>query len=126
MVSDITKEYPIYFTKDFKTWLEDERNLILKEGRNLAFAEYKSHGVYWVHFCFDTCKGKEAIGLTKEIFKFFCETAYVKVVVGLIAADNKPAKWVIRQAGFTSLGTTPTTDGTSEMFFKQGNQNGFW
>ena len=117
-VLNLTKDHPDYFTFDAQTWLNKPENVTLVEDDNIAFAEYKAPGVYWVHFCFNTAKGKEAVSLTQRIFEEFCKLKPVKIIYGTIAVENKAAKWVVRQAGFKSLGEMHTGDFLCEMFYK--------
>lgn len=113
----VTDRYPDYFTFDVDKWFANGDNYALKEGNNIAFGEYKSPGVYWVHFCFDTARGKEAIQLTKDMFDEFCKACPVKIAIGLIEVGNKKAHWLIRQVGFKSLGEVKTHNGFCEMFY---------
>ena len=113
----VTDIHPDYFTFDVEKWLSEPRNYAYKEGDNVAFGEYKSPGVYWVHFCYDTARGREAIDLTKRMFKQLCEDTPLKTAIGFIHVDNRKARWLIRQVGFTSLGFTETEDGLREIFY---------
>lgn len=114
---EVTDRHLDYFSFDVEGWLSKPENYALIEGANIAFGEFKSPGVYHVHFCFDTAKGRDAIELTRRMFRAFCEACPVEVAVGLIAVDNKKAKWLIRQVGFKSLGEIMTENGMCEMFY---------
>ena len=116
----VTDKHPDYFTFNVEDWFSKEKNYALQEGDNIAFGEYKSPGVYWVHFCFDTAKGREAIQLTRDMFAEFCNKCPVKMAIGLIEVNNRKAKWLIRQVGFTSLGLIETENGLCEMFYSKG------
>ena len=120
----VTDRHLDYFTFDVDEWFRDEGNYALIEGMNIAFGELKSPGVYWVHFCFDTARGREAIKLTQEMFKEFCRVCPVRIAIGLIALNNKKARWLIRQVGFQSLGETTTENGPCEMFYSKGIPHG--
>lgn len=120
-INDLIKDHPDYFTFNVKEWYDNKDNLALVEGRNIAFGEKKSPGVYWVHFCFSEAKGRDAIRLTQRMFEEFCRIKPVKIAVGLIAVENKKAKWLIRQVGFKSLGETDTGNGLCEMFYSTRN-----
>lgn len=113
----VTDKHPQYFTFDVENWLANADNYALIEGDNIAFGEYKSPGTYWVHFCFDTARGREAIQLTKDMFKEFCRVCPVQTAIGLIEVGNKKARWLIRQVGFKSLGEVETENGLCEMFY---------
>lgn len=113
----VTDFYPDYFTFNAEEWFSHPENYALKEGENISFGEYKSPGVYWVHFCFHTAKGREAINLTKRMLESFCIACSVKIAIGLIELKNKKARWLIRQVGFKSLGETDTKNGICEMFY---------
>jgi hypothetical protein len=116
----VTDKHPDYFTFNVEEWFLQDRNYALQKGANIAFGEYKSPGVYWVHFCFDTAKGREAIQLTKDMFTEFCKQCPVNIAIGLIHVNNKKAKWLIRQVGFASLGLIETENGLCEMFYSKG------
>lgn len=123
----ITDKHPDYFTFNAEEWFASSNNYALIDGPNIAFAEYKSPGVYWVHFCFDTARGREAIQLTKDMFEEFCRVCPVKTAIGLIEVNNKKARWLIRQVGFKSLGEVETHNGLCEMFYAtKGMTNGFF
>lgn len=119
----VTDKHPDYFTFNVEEWFSNTENYAYKEGDNVAFGEYKSPGVYWVHFCFDTAKGREAINLTKRMFKQLSEDTPLKVAIGLIHVDNKKAKWLIRQVGFQSLGLVDTKNGVCEMFYSKSTKD---
>lgn len=113
----ITGNHPRYFTFDIEDWFSNPLNYALIHDENIAFAEWKSEGVYHVHFCFDTARGRDAIRLTKQMFEEFCRSCPVEIAIGLISDSNKKAKWVIRQVGFKSLGEIETENGICEMFY---------
>lgn len=113
----VTDKHPDYFSFNVEDWFSKEENYALKEGANIAFGEYKRPGVYFVHFCFDTAKGRDAIDLTRRMFKEFCRSCPVETAIGLIHVGNKKAKWLIRQVGFKSLGEVMTDNGLCEMFY---------
>lgn len=113
----VTDKHLDYFTFDVKAWLSNPLNVAFMKGNNVGFAEYKSPGVYWVHFCFDTARGREAIQLTKDMFEEFCRVCPVKIAIGLIEVNNRKARWLIRQVGFKSLGEVMTENGLCEMFY---------
>lgn len=119
----VTDKYPQYFTFDVEDWFSKENNYALIEGDNIAFGEYKSPGVYWVHFCFDTARGREAINLTKRMFKRLSRDCPLKIGIGLIGVNNKKAKWLIRQVGFKSLGEIDTANGLCEMFYSHSTKD---
>lgn len=115
-INDIVKNHLNYFTFDVITWLSNKENVALIKGNNATFGEYKSPGVYWVHFCYNDVKGREAIELTKAFLQEFYSIAPVKTSVGLIVVENKKARWLIRQVGFSSAGLIETANGLCEMF----------
>jgi hypothetical protein len=122
----IADKYPRYFTFDVEDWFSKAENFALIEGENIGFAEYKSPGVYWVHFCFHTARGRQAINLTKEMLSVLFRERDVASVLGLIEAENKKARWLVKQAGLTSLGLVQTKLGLCEMFYlTRSVQHGF-
>jgi hypothetical protein len=113
----VTQHYPDYFTFDVETWFENPLNRAYVEGENIGFAEWKGNDNFWVHFCFHTARGREAINVTKRMVnELFNETNF-NSCVGLIHEDNKKARWLIRQVGFKSLGLSDTENGVCEMFY---------
>ena len=115
----VTDRYLDWFTFDVEDWFTNPENYAYKEGDNVAFGEYKGPGVYWVHFCFDTAKGRDAIELTKQMFKQLCNDTPLKIGIGFIHISNRKAKWLIRQVGFKSLGLIETENGLCEMFYSR-------
>ena len=113
----VTDLYPDYFTFDVEGWFSKPDNYALKDGANVGFAEYKKPGVFWVHFCFHTARGREAIRLTQAMVARLCEENKVTSLVGLIELGNRKARWLIRQVGFQSLGEVMTENGMCEMFY---------
>jgi hypothetical protein len=114
---EITARHPQYFTFDVEQWFSNSKNVCFIERENLCFAEYKKEGVYWVHFCFDSAKGREAIELAKTMRRVFLDSYDVSCLIGLIRVNNKKAKFVVRQIGFKSLGEVETSLGLCEMFY---------
>lgn len=119
----VTDKHPDYFSFDVEEWFSKTENYAYKEGDNVAFGEYKNPGVYWVHFCFDTAKGRDAINLTRRMFKQLSEDTPLKMGIGLIHIDNRKAKWLIRQVGFQSLGLVDTENGICEMFYSKSTKD---
>ena len=113
----VTDQYPDYFTFDAEDWFSNPDNYALKEGENIGFAEPKDNGVYWVHFCFHTARGKQALDLTKRLLINLFENKPAKIAIGIISKENKKALWVVRVVGFTSLGEVETKNGLCEMFY---------
>lgn len=115
-VRSVTDLYPRYFTFDCEGWLSNVSNFAYKTGDNVAFAEDKGGGTYWVHFCYHSSRGRTAINLTRQCVKALLKDTIFKVLVGLIEEGNRPAKWLIRQVGFRSVGLTDSPNGVCEMF----------
>lgn len=114
---EVTDKHPDYFTFDAEDWFSKPNNYALIEGKNISFGEYKSEGLYWVHFCFDEARGREAINLTKRMLEAFYEAVPVVTSIGVIDVKNLKARWLIRQVGFKSLGNIETGYGLCEMFY---------
>jgi hypothetical protein len=116
----VVEKYPKYFTFDIDEWLNNPLNYALIDGDNIAFAEYKKEGVYWVHFCFDTARGREAISLANKMKDAFCRNFNNPVLIGLVAAENKPAVFVTKKMGFRHLDFVTTEHGlTHIMYYKK-------
>ncbi len=113
----VTDNYPRYFTFDEEAWFSNKQNYAVKDGDNVGFAEYKGPGLYWVHFCFHSARGRKAIELTKAMLNRLFKDRDVTTVVGLIEVSNKKARWLIRQVGLKSLGEVVTENGLCEMFY---------
>jgi hypothetical protein len=116
-IRSVTDHYPEHFTYDFETWIEEPLNFAYKSGDNLGFGEFKSPGVYHVHFCFHTARGRAAISLSKDLLRRLFKDTQFNSIVGLIHEDNKKARWTIRQVGLRSLGLIETKNGPCEMFY---------
>jgi len=124
-VYSVTQHYQEYFTFEEESWLSNPNNAAIVEGENVGFAELKDCGVYWVHFCFHTARGRQAVDLTKRMLSFLFDEVRYNSLVGLIAEDNRKARWLIRQVGFKSVGMTDTPNGVCEMFiFTRKDLNG--
>lgn len=113
----VTDRYPDYFTFNAEDWFSHPENYAIRSGENIGFAEPKSPGVYWVHFCFHTARGRKAIELTKAMLDRLYDDCPITTAVGLIEEDNRKARWLIRQVGFKSLGMIDTKNGICEMFY---------
>ena len=120
---EVTNLHLDYFTFDVEDWFQNPLNYALINKDNVGFAEYKSEGVYWVHFCFNTARGREAMNLSKAMLESLFIHRPAKTAIGIISCDNKKARWLIRQIGFTSLGFTETKNGTCEMFYYTKDNN---
>lgn len=117
---EVIKPYREFSDFDPDDWFSKSENYALIEGDNIGMAEYKSPGVYWVHFVYNTARGRAAVDLASAMLKDLCSNRAVNHCIGLIAADNKKAKWVVRQAGMKSLGELDTDIGRCEMFYLEG------
>jgi hypothetical protein len=115
-VIEIIKRYPEYFTFDLKKWLATPGNVLYQRQNDLAFAESKPNGLYFVHMCFHTSRGKDAVVVVNTILKEFSEAYKPKVIVGLVHKDNTAAAVVLRKAGWVSLGHTETHNGLCQIF----------
>lgn len=113
----VTDKYPDYFTFDVEEYFSNPMNYTAFKGENIGFAEYKNPGTYWVHFCYHTAKGKEAVNLAQDMLNALFRDCPAKIAIGLIEMGNRKARWVVRQAGFKSLGETETKNGMCEMFY---------
>lgn len=112
-----------YFTFDEETWLANQKNYALIEEDNIAFAEYKKEGVYEMHLCFNSARGKAALLLVEKMLQKFATERDVSVMVGLIHKDNRKTNALVRRLGFTSAGLVETSNGSCELFYK-GLKNG--
>jgi hypothetical protein len=116
---EITDKHLDYFSFDAKSWLANPNNYALKHKHNIAFAEFVNPSTYKVHFCFDEARGNEAVLLTLAVFEEFSKRVpAMRQVIGCIDVNNRKAKWVVRKAGFQSLGVEETEAGSFEVFSK--------
>ena len=124
---EVTDNYPQYFTFDVENWFSCDDNYAVISEDNIGFAEYKKPGVYWVHFCFNSARGREAINLTRDMLLKLVKERPVSVVVGLIEVNNRKARWLIRKVGLRSLGEITTENGLCEMFYSSSEEisNGY-
>lgn len=113
----ITDKNLEHFTFNVEEWLADDRNYALVCGDNAGFAEFKSPGTYYVHFCYNTARGREAINLASNMLKDLVNAKPVKIILGCIDVHNKKARWLIRQLGFKSAGLVESLNGVDEIFY---------
>ncbi len=101
---------------DWKSWVEDSRNLLFEEDGAVGLATYEYPGFYTVHWYFDEKhRGRKAIKLGKEMIQaVFDHGAFA--VRGLTPEDNKAARWAVRQVGLKSYGLIRTLSGMHELF----------
>lgn len=116
-IEGVTKEHPRFFSSDWKAWLEDSRNIGIKCGNSIGLADYKSEGVYWIHFCCNDVKGREAIQLAKRMMVKLCSVTDIHHLIGPVYITNTRTRWFARQTGMTSLGLSETHVGMCELFY---------
>ena len=99
--------------RDWREALEDEENIFLIRGLNLAIFEKEKEGVYIGHYFFSK-RGKEAKELANEALDEIFKIA--KVVLGLTPINNRSALIMSRWLGFKSHGVIETFNGPCELF----------
>lgn len=90
---------------DPKSWLDNPENIALEKEGNYTLYEHHGKGLYTAHIFFPTVKGRKAIDLAKEmldhLFKYY---PFILSLRGLTPLENRPARWLARQVGFSSQG----------------------
>lgn len=119
-LKEIFEKYPKELLEegfDFNDWLLDTDTFYINIGNDYALFQDEGFGICSGHFLFTEAKGKEAISVGRKIIQSLKKEYPFTVLKGLTPENNKAAKWVSRQLGFTSLGET-TNEGTQcEVFF---------
>lgn len=90
---------------DPKSWLENPDNIALEKNGNYTLYEHKGKGIYTAHIFFTNVKGREAVKLASEMLDhLFTYYPFLLTLVGLTPLENRPARWLARQVGFSSQG----------------------
>lgn len=115
---------------DIDEWIEDKKNVVLKEGDSLGLFEYEYNGVYSAHYAF-SARGRAAIDLSRRMLNEMFARQGAKAIRGMTPIDNRAARWMNRQIGCTSQGVFETPVGTYELVtitlheFYQNDKNKF-
>lgn len=116
----IASQNPIYFGDSFvcSEWLDDENNVMLSDGKNIAlFEATKVKSVALGHYFFSS-RGKQALEKGKQFIDFLFDNSRFTIIQGLTPVFNKPARWMSRQLGFQSIAIINTPNGECELFHK--------
>lgn len=100
---------------DCEEWLEDTKNVMLREEDSTGIFAYEYPGLYTGHYFFRV-KGREAINLAKRMLDEMFSTYSAQTIRGMTKTDNRPALWITRQLGFKSYGRIETKNGEHELF----------
>jgi hypothetical protein len=101
---------------DFKAWVENINNIIIKDEDSIGFITYEYPGVYSAHHFHKTRRGKEAISMSLAMMKFGFDNYPIRVMRGLTKTRLKAARWIARQLGFKSYGIVDTHGEPYELF----------
>lgn len=100
-------------------WISNPKNIVLEnEQGDLALFEYDIPipKNYSGHYYFKS-RGKQAIQSAIDFLDELFNTCYnIHVVIGLVPADNKAAKWMSRRVGFTHHGPERIGEKDYELF----------
>lgn len=113
----VADKYPDEFAGvDAKDWLSSVNNLAIEDGLgNWGLFHKQADGIYTGHYFFSV-KGKAAKALAIQMLEHFFKTTGVSVLRGLTPVDNRAARWMSRQIGFSSLAIIDTDHGPCELF----------
>lgn len=106
---------------DWKSWLENDNNVMFEDERSVGLATHEYPGVFTVHWFFEK-RGRDAIKLAREMIGEMFEKYGAELVRGLTPCDNKAARWATRMVGLTSYGLVETTIGPHELFCMTKNE----
>lgn len=101
---------------DFKGWVGNTNNIILKDEDSIGFITYEYPGVYSAHHFHKTRRGREAINVSEAMMKFAFDNHPVEVMRGLTKTDHKAALWIARHLGMKSYGIFDTHGAPHELF----------
>lgn len=112
-------------------WLMDTNNVMLVKDDNIGLATFDFPGMYTVHWFFKV-RGREALNLAREMFKYMFDNHNAQVLRGLTPTNLKAARWASRQVGMKSYGEVTTSEGkphelfiiTKDEFFTKDKHNG--
>jgi hypothetical protein len=98
-------------------WISDPNNIVLvNEDGDVALFEPRVKGQYSGHYFFKN-RGRAAIKAGKAFLDELFNTCYnIGAVTGFCPIDNKPARWMSRQIGFTSYGPVDLHELHFELF----------
>lgn len=104
---------------DPKEWLANPTNIALEnEYGDIALFEYglPNKQIYSGHYYFKS-RGRQAIQSARDFLDELFNSCYnISIVLGLIPIQNRAARWITRQLGFTSYGLETLHDKEYELF----------
>lgn len=100
---------------NYKEWVDNTNNVMLKEDDSVGLATYEYPGVYTGHF-FYTVHGRKALDLAERMIEEMRKEHGAIVLRGLTKTENKKVAWFQRKLGFVSHGVIDTIDGPHELF----------
>lgn len=98
-----------------ETFFDDDRNIVLRDGDDVAVFEISPDGGYFSH-CIFKSRGRAAIEAGKSAIKEFFNLTNQPFLRGLTPLENRPARWAARQMGFQSCGVVNIRDRNCELF----------
>lgn len=104
------------YGEDLTTLVEDQRNVCLTNGRDLAIFAFRGPGIFEGHLQF-VSRGREAIRVGKEMLAAMPE---YRLIWGPTPVHLKNVRWFQRQLGFVSHGVMATPEGDCELFVMEG------
>jgi hypothetical protein len=113
--TDLYREFvPADF--DFKGWVGNINNILLKDEDSIGFVTYEYPGVYSVHHFHKTRRGRDAIRVSGAMMKYAFDNYPVQVMRGLTKTSHKAALWIARHLGMKSYGVVDTCGAPHELF----------
>lgn len=100
-------------------WLANPTNIALEnEYGDIALFEYglPHRQIYSGHYIFKS-RGRQAIDRARDFLDEIFNTCYnICIMIGLVPIENRAARWLTRQVGFTSYGIEEIHNKEYELF----------
>ena len=101
---------------DLQEWIDTDGNkAFVDDLGNVGILHRDSPNVYDSHIFFKS-RGREAITRAKEMMSFGFENTDCLVMRGYTPVDNRAARWINRQLGYTSYGVLSQLNPPCELF----------
>lgn len=115
MIELLEKHRKVLGTVDLEEYFKNKNHISIQKENDIALFTYNWPGLYTGHYFFES-RGKAAKARALEILEEVFTKHPVLTIRGLTPVENKAARWMSRQLGFTSYGTVETPTGECEFF----------
>jgi hypothetical protein len=98
---------------DAAIWLQN--SLALTNGSDILLAERWADNVVEIHWLLRS-RGRAAITVGVDFLRYLYQTERARIVLGMVPAHKRAARWFSRQVGGRSNGIVQTSLGPMELF----------